>query len=75
MAVGGFRRGRSQEGVEELAGNVSEWMRSLYERYGARGYAPDYSGERRERVGAPAESLRLVRGGGFYCLSAALRSA
>ena len=67
-AVGCFPAGRSELGVEDLAGNVWECTRSLWgaEREFPRftyPYRPDYTGVERENLQAAPEMLRVVRGG------------
>jgi formylglycine-generating enzyme required for sulfatase activity len=56
-ATGCFAGGASSYGVEELAGNVWEWTRSVYDVY------PYIAGERRERLSSPW--VRALRGGCF----------
>jgi len=62
-AVGSFPQGRSPYGCEDMAGNVWEWMRSLY---GAYPYPHDQKGRvARENLDAPDRKARVLRGGSF----------
>ena len=59
--------------VEDLSGNVWEWTRSCHEE--AYPYAPDYAGRSREKLSAPDDVLRVVRGGAFSYSSRYVRAA
>ncbi len=57
-AVGCFPRGRSPYEIQDMAGNVWEWTRSIYEKY-------SYEiSEKREDL-EDKKSLRVLRGGAF----------
>ena len=63
-AVGCFPGGASPYGVEEMAGNVWEWTRSLWGNYP---YPTDKQGRaRRENLKAPETAPRVRRGGAFW---------
>ena len=59
-AVGCFPCGVSPYGVEEMSGNVWEWTRSLRKEYK---YDPN---DGRERLDAPLNIVRVLRGGSFH---------
>jgi formylglycine-generating enzyme required for sulfatase activity len=67
--VGIFLDGASPYGVLDLAGNVWEWTRSLYEGYP---YDPD---DGRENLEAGDEPRRVVRGGAFVLTVDGVRCA
>jgi iron(II)-dependent oxidoreductase len=79
-AVGCFPQGRSSYGVEDLSGNVWEWIGSLW---GKDGVEPDFGypydpTDGRENLEAGRDIRRVLRGGAFYTLissSFAARSA
>ena len=60
-AVGCFPGGASPYRVEEMSGNVWEWMRSLGGEYPY----PESEGKRRKREDLKARADRVVRGGAF----------
>jgi formylglycine-generating enzyme required for sulfatase activity len=65
--VGAFPGGASEFGCEEMSGNVWEWTRSLWGedwREPRFGY-PYQAGNGREDLEAPAQVLRVLRGGAF----------
>lgn len=67
-AVGTFFRGASPEGLEEVAGNVWEWTRSLWGRDFVKPsfkYPYDCDDARREDLFADRSVLRVVRGGSW----------
>lgn len=59
--VGSFPDGASPYGVEDLSGNVWEWMRNQYETYPY----PDTPAGRAKLEALAAPGLRALRGGGF----------
>ena len=67
-AVGAFASGASPYGCEDMAGQVWEWTRSLW---GSDFAKPDFKfpydprDTEREDLAAPADVLRLVRGGSW----------
>ena len=63
-AVGCFPGGVSLYGVEELSGNVWEWMRSLYADYPYPTAEPEQ--EQRENLQASDDVPRVRRGGAFW---------
>jgi len=70
MAVGSLPAGRSPYGVEDMAGNVMEWVADWYQPYPGSDYASKDYGER----------FKVVRGGGWggvghYVISHFYRSA
>ncbi len=65
--VGSFASGASPEGVQDLAGNVWEWVADCFAPYGA-------DGERNPRADAADCTHRSVRGGGYSSPGASLRS-
>jgi formylglycine-generating enzyme required for sulfatase activity/energy-coupling factor transporter ATP-binding protein EcfA2 len=67
--VGIFSDGASPYGVLDMAGNVDEWTRNLYEDYP---YDPD---DGREDLDAGDEVRRVLRGGAFYYPSRYVRCA
>jgi formylglycine-generating enzyme required for sulfatase activity len=76
-AVGGFPRGVSPYGVEEMSGNVWEWTRSLWgtdwqKPSFAYPYRPD---DGREDLDASHDVLRVLRGGAFWNRSQGVRCA
>ena len=75
--VGCFPGGRTPAGVEDLAGNVWEWTRSLW---GKKGETPEFgypyrADDGRENLAAPDTVRRVVRGGSFYNAEYYLRAA
>ena len=58
--------GKTPDQVYDLAGNVWEWCRDWYGDYAA--------GERRDPLGPPTGSARVLRGGSFFNLPYDLRS-
>jgi formylglycine-generating enzyme required for sulfatase activity len=68
-AVGCFPGGASLWGCEEMSGNVWEWTRSLDKKY------PYVRGDGREDLEAPAQHLRIVRGGSCFHASWLARCA
>ena len=67
-SIGAYPRGASPYGLLDMAGNVSEWTRSLW---GKTGDMPDFEypydpQDGRENLGAGHEVLRVVRGGSFF---------
>ncbi|MFQ5854811.1 MAG: SUMF1/EgtB/PvdO family nonheme iron enzyme, partial [Anaerolineae bacterium] len=75
--VGCFPGGGSVYGVEELSGNVWEWTRSLWgEDLQEPAYKYPYDPEDgRENLEAPADVLRVLRGGSFLNLQGYVRCA
>ncbi len=57
--VGSYPTGASPFGVEDMAGNVWEWTRSLYRDY------PYRPGDGREGLDAGPDESRVLRGGSF----------
>lgn len=72
-AVGCFPDGRSPFKVEELAGNVWEWTRSIDYHRSPYPYEPDYEGSARESL--QVSGGRVVRGGAFGFDSRFIRAA
>lgn len=68
-AMGCFPTGASPYGVMDLSGNVWEWTRSLwgtdYMKPEFR-YPYDPTDQQRERIAAPDDVLRVLRGGAFW---------
>ena len=67
--VGTHPAGASPVGAMDMAGNVYEWTRSVFDKYP---YALD---DGRERLGAPDSAERVVRGGSFVSDALYLRVA
>jgi formylglycine-generating enzyme required for sulfatase activity len=67
-AVGCFPQGASPYGCLDMAGNVWEWTRSLWGKdYGKPDFRYPYDpGDGRERLDAPNNVLRVLRGGAFW---------
>lgn len=63
--IGVYPYGATEEGLQEMAGNVYEWTASLFRIY------PYVPGDGREDV--QLDGLRAVRGGSWYTDSAAVR--
>ncbi|WP_136809408.1 SUMF1/EgtB/PvdO family nonheme iron enzyme [Desulfosediminicola flagellatus] len=72
-AVGCFYFGHSVYEIEDMAGNVWEWTRSLYSNDFPYPYKPEE--KRREDIHASDSVSRVVRGGCFYNDTNYLRSA
>jgi iron(II)-dependent oxidoreductase len=75
--VGCFPGGAGPQGVEEMAGNVWEWTRSLW---GKNPADPDFiypyrCDDGRENEGAGDDIFRVVRGGSFLNSGVHLRAA
>ena len=77
-AAGCFPGGTSPYGVEDLSGNVWEWTRSLWGKDWQkpdRGLDYPYTDDpERENLNAPKEILRVLRGGSWANVNAALLS-
>ncbi|MBV6396550.1 MAG: Hercynine oxygenase [Anaerolineales bacterium] len=58
-AVGCFPQGRSAYGLHDMAGNVWEWTRSIYDTY-------PYKAEAKRENLDDKKSARVLRGGAFY---------
>lgn len=76
-AVGCFAAGASPFGVEEMAGNLWEWTRSLW---GKDWNKPEFSypykaDDGRENLTAPTDIFRVLRGGAFYDSGSSVRCA
>lgn len=69
-AVGCFSNGASPYGCEEMSGNVWEWTRSLWEK----DYPYDPN-DGREKLEAPDDVSRVLRGGAFYNDNSGVRCA
>jgi len=75
--VGIYPQGATPEGVHDLAGNVSEWTRSLW---GTQPESPDFrypydAGDGREDLEAGENVRRVLRGAGFRSNPEYVRSA
>lgn len=76
--VGCFSAGRSCYGIEDMAGNVWEWTRSLWGEDWEKmsfPYPYDYKDRRREDLAAGNQVFRVLRGGGFIGNQVLLRCA
>lgn len=60
--IGAFPQGCSQEGIEELSGNVWEWTRTIWSDKFAYPYRPN---DGREDLRDKADILRVARGGAY----------
>ncbi|HEX9294275.1 MAG TPA: formylglycine-generating enzyme family protein [Polyangiaceae bacterium] len=70
--VGSFPLGRTRDGIDDMAGNVEEWVADAVDAFGTAHYPA------RSEVnpkGAPAGALRVVRGGSYVSSAAWLRGA
>jgi len=70
--VGSFPLGRTRDGIDDMAGNVEEWVADAVDDFGATHYAA------RSEVnpkGAPAGARRVVRGGSYVHSAVWLRGA
>jgi formylglycine-generating enzyme required for sulfatase activity len=65
--VGLYPRGATPEGIEDLAGNVDEWVADWYEKYAE---SPG-----RNPGGPEGGEVRVVRGGSWYFYPSYLRAA
>jgi formylglycine-generating enzyme required for sulfatase activity len=76
-AVGCFPGGKSLYGCEEMSGNVWEWTRSLWGKsYSESEFRYPYKpNDGREKLDAPGEVLRVLRGGAFDSLDVGVRAA
>jgi formylglycine-generating enzyme required for sulfatase activity len=76
-AVGCFHQGKSPHQVEDLAGNVWEWTRSLWgEDWEKPRFKYPYEAQKdRENLQAPDEIHRVLRGGAFLVESGCCRCA
>ena len=75
--VGVYPQGATPEGLYDVAGNVWEWIRSLW---GTNPGTPDFTypydaSDGREDLEAPENVRRVLRGGGFYGVARSLRCA
>jgi formylglycine-generating enzyme required for sulfatase activity len=68
-AVGCFPTGGTPEGIQDLAGNVLEWTRSVFAPY------PYDPADGREDIADPPKKRLTLRGGGWYVLPLFLRAA
>jgi len=66
-AVGSYPDGASPYGAWDMAGNVSEWVSSLYQPY------PYDANDGRENLSSP--DVRVIRGGAWFDLDLYVRSA
>lgn len=74
--VGCFPQGATPDGVEELAGNVWEWTRSLWGKSWSEADFPyPYQIDEREEETAPDTIRRVLRGGAFLDSTNLLRGA
>ena len=66
-AVGLFPNGLAQCGAADMAGNVWEWSRSLYGKdFGKPDFGYPYTADpKRENLDAPADVMRVLRGGSW----------
>jgi formylglycine-generating enzyme required for sulfatase activity len=63
----GRELGKTAEGVYDLAGNVREWCRDVFDSY--------HEGEQTDPLGLPTGRLRVLRGGSFLFDRHSLRAA
>jgi formylglycine-generating enzyme required for sulfatase activity len=68
--VGSFPLGRTRDGIDDMAGNVEEWVADAVDAFGAAHYPARSEVNPR---GAPAGALRVVRGGSYMSGVAWLR--
>jgi formylglycine-generating enzyme required for sulfatase activity len=70
--VGSFPAGRTPDGIDDLAGNVEEWVADAIDDFFGAHYAAT---SEINPKGATAGAFRVVRGGGYQSGTAWLRSA